>query len=483
MRIARGAGGHVDPNDAAEHERQFHFVKGLCETAAGSNAWQRNTALVVAAEHGHMDIVQYLCNLPLTWGVDPGYHDSAALVAAAARGDLRIVQFLCDLPRVRNVHPGAEQNAPLLLAAEEGHLHVVQYLCELPADRGVVPGACHSAALRSAARGGHLDIVQYLCQLPVERGVVPAACRSDALHSAALEGHLDIVQFLCELPRACRVGDMGRVLIAAAQRGHAPIVQYLCELPLERGVKPDVSDNSALIYAAQREHVQVVKYLCGLPLVRGVQPGACDNEAIRYAAKNGHLHVVQSLCELPKARGVDASAHRNDAVWGVIFSSCRYMRLSTCMRIVACLYDVSSVTSVAHALPPWKLANDFALIIVEDVEDADDTEDTDDVEDTSFSSVIDAELLTLLRLVQTLPGGDQWLDHDGQFTEENLPMITRKASHRVGHALVELVRRRRVWKRRRTLCLLRALRDNSRAQPRSRELRPRLSHITRRQPC
>ena len=125
------------------------------------------------------------------------------------------------------------------------------------------------------------------------------------------------------------------------------------------------------------------------------------------------------------------------------------------MSVVRYLYDVSSVTSVTRALPPWQLANDFALEVVARAEY------------TVVTAMMDADLLMLMRLVQTLPGGDQWLDHGGRFTEEDLPLITRIASHRLSHALVELVRRRRVWKRRRTVWLLRALRDNHRARPRS----------------
>ena len=353
---------------AAELGRLFLVVKELCQTAAAVlDAQQRSIALVVAAGYGRIDVVQYLCNLPAAWCVEPGYDDGAALAAAAERGDLRIVQ----------------------------------YLCELPLERGVKPGGHNNAAL-----------------------------------------------------------------IRAAQHGHVQVVKYLCELSLHRGVERVASGNFALARAAQHGHLQVVEYLCDLPLVRGIQPDAWGNEPVRLAAHSGHLQVVQTLCQLPQARGVDASACDNDALWGVIFNSSNAcvdrVPLRACMGVVTCLYDVSSVTKVARALPPWQLANDFATAIFDDWSD-----DEGDV--TMPPSAVDVDLRILLCLVQTLPGGDQWLDHDGQFTEENLPLITCMASHRVGHALVELVRRQRVWRRRRTLWLLRALRDSNRAQPRSRD--------------
>ena len=93
-----------------------------------------------AAAFGCLEVVQYLCSLPVDRGVKPG-------------ANMEVVQYLCSLPADRRVDPGARNNG-LRYAAESGEVHVVKYLCSLPLDRGVDPGAHQSEALRSAAENG-----------------------------------------------------------------------------------------------------------------------------------------------------------------------------------------------------------------------------------------------------------------------------------------------------------------------------------------
>lgn len=58
-------------------------------------------------------------------------------------GHLNVVRYLCELPL-----------DPLRMAAMHGHVNVVQYLCELRLDRGSDMVAC-KWALQVAARNGH----------------------------------------------------------------------------------------------------------------------------------------------------------------------------------------------------------------------------------------------------------------------------------------------------------------------------------------
>ena len=94
---------------------------------------------------------------------------------AARAGHLNVVRYLCELPVERGVDPAAHSSRAVAYAASKGHLDVVRYLCELPVDRGVDPSAGGSRAFRYAARKGHLDVVRYLCDLPLGRGVDPSA--------------------------------------------------------------------------------------------------------------------------------------------------------------------------------------------------------------------------------------------------------------------------------------------------------------------
>ena len=265
-----------------------HTVKHICSPGASHNAGldsagtprqcldpphatpgavpgvHNNVAMRLAAENGHLQLVQYLCSLPTEHGVDPSANNTLAVRCAAANGHLQVVQYMCSLPMHRGVDPGAHNNAAIRLAAENGHFQVVQYLCSLPTARGVDPSADDNSALLKAAENGHLQVVQYLCSLPTARGVHPTAPSSGAMQMAASYGHLQVVQ-------------------------------YLCSLPTDRGVNPGAWQSRAIRVAAQYGHLHVAQYLCSLPTDRGVDPGACGNYAIRRAAKRGHLQC----CSVP----------------------------------------------------------------------------------------------------------------------------------------------------------------------------------------
>ena len=129
----------------------------------------------LAARQGHLDVVRYLCELPVDRGVDPSAVGNDAVQSAAVNGHLNVVRYLCELPVDRGVDPPADDNSAVRLAAGAGHLDVVRYLCELPVDRGVDPSAVGNDAIGSATIGDHLDVVRFLCDLPVDRGVDPSA--------------------------------------------------------------------------------------------------------------------------------------------------------------------------------------------------------------------------------------------------------------------------------------------------------------------
>ena len=88
--INPGAAGTV----CARFNKTKHIVRcAPCVSKRRLDAW-----LQVAAEKGHLDVVQYLCELPLERGVDPAAHNSRPVQGAARGGHLAVVQYLCELP-------------------------------------------------------------------------------------------------------------------------------------------------------------------------------------------------------------------------------------------------------------------------------------------------------------------------------------------------------------------------------------------------
>lgn len=438
--------------------------------AAANRAFQR------AVLNGHMHVVQYLCELPPCFGVNPGASNNAALSRAAAQGHLGIMQYLCklsarrrvrppanalfdaihcarsldavrllcELPEERGVDPAASDNRALEEAIEIGRLDIVRYLCELPTSRGVNPGGLDSYALQLAVSKGHLHIVRYLCELPANRGVDAGACDNCALQDAVELGRLDIVQYLCGLPTRRGVDPSVHnnmaLRTAMLHRAAFPIVQFLCELPPCRGVVP----GAALTLAARRGDVDAVRYLCQFTVERGVSSNLI-HDALRVAAANGNFSVVRFLCEeLHPTRPVDPTANNNAALRQAAKGSAYGERLSGCRAVLWFLYDVSAV---AQATPSWRLANATA---------------------DTFAKLWchSAPSRMLLFLVRALPGGDQWLDHGGAFQQQELERLATEREGVFRTLLVEH-RRRLAWRRRRTPLLLRALRDKQRGRPRA----------------
>ena len=126
--------------------------------------------------------------------------------------DLNVVRYLCELPLDRGVDPSADNNSAVVVSIQyNGQVDVMQCLCELPLDRGVDPSADNNYAVYAVARRGHLDVVRYLCELPRRRGVDPvrAVLVPDGVSTWANPWRtcLDLVRCLCELavPRTSKL--------------------------------------------------------------------------------------------------------------------------------------------------------------------------------------------------------------------------------------------------------------------------------------
>ena len=151
--------------------------------------------------------------------MDPSANGNNAVRWAAANGHLDVVRYLCELPVDRGVDPSADDNDAVRLAAGDGHLDVVRYLCELPVDRGVDPSANDNDAIASAATSNHLD---------VDRGADSSSDDDSSVDSAATSDHLDVVRYLCDLPVNRGVDPSTVAGMLAEQPRLSDTARYLC---------------------------------------------------------------------------------------------------------------------------------------------------------------------------------------------------------------------------------------------------------------
>jgi len=134
------------------------------------------TPLMRASYAGQLDIVQLLYECSFNWVI--GYPldvdkvdflGTTALMKAAQNGHLIVVQYLCEVLNANVSARDYDGWQPLHFAASKGHWHIVEYLVQAwDADlfAGTVQG---DTALMLAANNGYLNVVRFLVEQIEER--------------------------------------------------------------------------------------------------------------------------------------------------------------------------------------------------------------------------------------------------------------------------------------------------------------------------
>jgi hypothetical protein len=146
----------------------------------------QHVALVLAAVHGHVDVVDCLLRDAM---FDPSSNDNRAIRLAAMNGHLAVVERLLQDKRV---DPSARDNYAVRMAAASGHLAIVERLLQ---DKRVDPSADGNFAVRMSAWNGRLAVVDRLLQ---DDRVDPSLHKNYAVRHAAEFGHLAVVDRLLE---------------------------------------------------------------------------------------------------------------------------------------------------------------------------------------------------------------------------------------------------------------------------------------------
>ena len=213
----------------------------------------RVTALQLAAEEGHWEVVKLLLEAgAYDWSAN-GY---TALDSASANGHSEVVSLLLEA-RDDNDRYGADQ--ALCLAAQNGHLEIVQLL-SASANVNVFH---FTQASRSAAKNRHWEVVKFLLEAEVHIYAVVYDGQT-ALHLAAMEGHPEVVKLLLEegADKDAATGLFGgqKALHLAAVHGRSEVVKLLLEAGADKDAV-DLQGKTALDLAIERRHLEVVRLL------------------------------------------------------------------------------------------------------------------------------------------------------------------------------------------------------------------------------
>ena len=232
-----------------------------------------DTALVSAAENGHIEIVQFLLNNGANIHAenDDGDEDGA-LLAASDRGYVDVVKLL--LENGANVH--ARYGYSLHYAAQKGHKNIVKILFENGADAN----ADDTYIFQEVIKKGDIDIINLFLENAPE--TLPST-----LSIAAESGNLDLVKLLLT-----RVEPDDTFLSSAAESGNIDLAKFI----LDKYPSFYDSLDSALALASREGKLHMVKYLIEI----GADVNAHDSlwgNALTHASKNAHFEIVKFLLE------------------------------------------------------------------------------------------------------------------------------------------------------------------------------------------
>jgi len=223
------------------------------------------TALYVAAECGHVEVVKELIK-----------HYDTVLAGMKARNGYDAFH----------------------IAAKQGDFETLKVLMEANPDLAMTFDSSNTTALHSAAAQGHVDVADYL----LERcGSVVAIAKSNgktALHSAARNGHLQIVKSLLSKDHgiATRVDKKGQTALHMAVKGQN--VELVDELVMSDPSLINIVDskgNIALHIAARKGRTQIVRKLLDNQGLDKVTINRSGETAFDTAAKSGHNDITSML--------------------------------------------------------------------------------------------------------------------------------------------------------------------------------------------
>ncbi|KAM7464107.1 hypothetical protein LguiA_032228 [Lonicera macranthoides] len=191
-----------------------------------------------------------------------------ALFMAAERGHVDVVKELLPYTTKEGISCKNRSGFDTLhVAASQGHQAIVQILLEHDPELSKTVGPSNATPLVSAATRGHAAVVKELLSKDSSLIDISRSNGKNALHLAARQGHVDIVTALLEKDTqlARRTDKKGQTALHMAVKGvSCDVVKLLLQADPAIVMLPDKFGNTALHVATRKKRAEIVNELLHL---------------------------------------------------------------------------------------------------------------------------------------------------------------------------------------------------------------------------
>ncbi|XP_067661962.1 ankyrin repeat domain-containing protein 50-like [Haliotis asinina] len=252
------------------------------------------TAVMLAAENGHKDVVELLVDK----GADLSLVDETAdnvLHCACRGGDAGVVKYILSKNRVDIDRRGLHELTPITMARRCKHKEVVELLLSKRAD-GSLRYYNHINMLLSACRKGDMEVVKFILSQNIVDVDSRGPWKKTPVMLAALYGYKEVVELLVEKgANLSLVNDRGRnILHVACLKGRLEVLKYTLSLSTVDINSRDVRQKTPVMTAAESGQKEVVELL----VERGANLSlVCDRgrNILHLACSRGHMEVVKYI--------------------------------------------------------------------------------------------------------------------------------------------------------------------------------------------
>lgn len=206
--------------------------------------YRKNSYLYDAAKYGCLSRVKaaWVNGASINTKLPNG---ATALLVAAERGHVAVVEFLLDHGADIKIRDTATGSTALWFAAQNGHANVVELLLYEGADVEARDKANNVTALWAASERGHTKAAGLLLNNGAEANTKRPEDDISALYLASQNGHLEVVKLLLNkgaMADTKRSNDGVTALFIASENGHAKIVKQLSDKGADINVKVTIDN-------------------------------------------------------------------------------------------------------------------------------------------------------------------------------------------------------------------------------------------------